>query len=435
MSSVLNFLNDNQVNYVPSTDSDVLISCFNKLDHKNGDLNPSLSVNADKGYFKCWSCKISGNFAQLMAGLGHYKDINSYIKHYDKSKLQYDINTLKTQSSDVIDIPGVGKFYKDKTDTRDNSDSIIKSRKINVTPEISDLSMRVLSEDGTPEERRKLIMLLEENRMQKFEIPEKFYRIKYLEYLCERGLPSTFCENNEVYLNRENNKYFALPIKNFNGDTVNLLNISFSRETTPRMFSEIKHMSNPILGFNDIEYNRDIYIVEGWLDYLKLKSMGYNCFPTLGNKFNYFHNSIVQRCTANKFFIFDNDVPGVSMLEDTLTFISRSDTDWFGVFLNPNEFKDVGDIELLRIPVEIKQAVIEPLLTFKKYKILLGVEKYNASKKTIHSDGYSLRSDPFFADVRSCSGERNKGNSEPGSGTGTKLPVKLKREVQLSYPW
>lgn len=429
MSSVLTFLNDAGINYTPSTENDVLVSCFNKQDHKNGDKNPSLSVNIEKGYFKCWSCKISGNFAQLMGGLGHFHDINNYIKGYDKSKLKYDINTLKSQSSDIINIPGVGKFYKNK-DSNDNDDLLINSRKINVNDEILKLSQLVTSGNGTIEDRKKLIELMESTRLNQFKIPENYQKVNYLEYLCERGLPNNFCTKNEVYVNKANNKYFALPIKNFRGDTVNLLNISHSRETTPRMYSEIKN-SNPILGFNEIDYKKDIYIVEGWLDYLKMREAGYNCFPTLSNHFNNFHFSILQQCSGNKFFIFDNDVPGVSMLEDVLNYISRSDSDWYGLFLDPRQYKDIGDVDLLRIEYELKNSVVEKLLTFKKYKLLLGMEKYNANKKIIHSDGYTLRSDPFFTDIRKSCGERDK--ETPGRSFVESSGVN--RESKFGYPW
>lgn len=429
MSSVINFFNDNDINYFQATETDVKISCFNKQDHKNGDQDPSLHVNMEKGYFHCWSCHISGNFAQLIAGLGHVNQINSYLKGYDKSKVKYDIATLKNQGSDVINIPGIGKFYKNKVE-ESKEGALLSSRKINVTEEISKLSQLVLSGQGSIDDRKKLISLIEADRLNSFKIPEKFQRVNYLEYLSERGLPHNFCQEHEVYTNRENSKYFAFPIKNFKGDIINLLNISFSREATPRMYSEVKAAS-PVLGFDAIDYTKDIYIVEGWLDYFKLKVSGYNAFPTLGNHFNQFHYSILQQCSGKKFFIFDNDVPGVAMLEDALTYISRSDTDWYGIFLNPRLYKDVGDIELLRVTYELNNSVVEPLLTFKKYKLLLGMEKYNANKKIIHSDGYTLRSDPFFTDIRPGRGERNETIIKPSFDKSGRS----ERKMQLGYPW
>jgi hypothetical protein len=429
MSLVIDFFNNNNINYFQATETDIKISCFNKKDHKNGDQNPSLYINIEKGYFHCWSCHISGNFAQLIASLGFIDQINFYLKGYDKSKLKYDIETLKNQGSDVINIPGIGKFYKIKTEENKEISSIL-SRKVNITEEIDKLSKLILNGGGTLEDRKRLIYLIEEGRLGTFKIPEKFQRVNYLEYLSERGLPQNFCQKYEVYINKENSKYFALPIKNFKGDIINLLNISFSKETTPRMYSEVK-LTNPILGFDKIDYNKNIYIVEGWLDYLKLMVSGYNAFPTLSNHFNQFHYSIVQQCSGKKFFIFDNDVPGVSMLEDVLNYISRSDTDWYGIFLNPHLYKDVGDIELLQIPYELNNSPIEPLLTFKKYKILLGIEKYNANKKIIHSDGYTFRGDPVFTDIRPYSGKRNEKNIKSNFDTGGKSS----REMQLGYPW
>ena len=45
------------------------VSCFNEFGHKGGDKNPSGSVNLDYGYYRCFSCELSGDGYEILREL------------------------------------------------------------------------------------------------------------------------------------------------------------------------------------------------------------------------------------------------------------------------------------------------------------------------------------------------------------------------------
>lgn len=391
MSKVIRFLEDHKISYI-DTPSGIRISCFNKSGHKRGDLNPSLSIHHEEGFFHCWSCDISGSFPQLIAALGFADEIGNYTGLDPNKYRNLNIEDLKSYTN-RISIPGLGEFiHKLKYDKKIYN--FITSKKF---PHVVNLDFDIYKED-TYENRMKIIKLLQENDKEFVVNENEFYRVEILDYLLERGLPDVFQRKLEIYLSKKNSKYFYIPIYNIFGKKRTLMGVSFYRDVNPRMYF-VSGISNPLLGLDTIDKNKDIYIVEGWLDYLKLRAVGFNSIALLGNSFNSYHYSLLSSFKGKKYFIFDQDIGGFNQLKKVLNFISSSDMDWVGIFLNYHLYKDIGDIDVVRLYEELNNSDYISLPIIKIYLFLLGGIFYAKNRKEFSDLGYTFRSDDLFNEL------------------------------------
>lgn len=445
-NNVLGFLKDKGIKHVQKG-PDLYVSCFNKRDHKRGDINPSLGVDGDTGVFYCWSCHVRGTFPQLIAAYGYVGEVSQYSEYKSKRRIVYDIDSLKGNGG--INIPGIGKFMEKVKDySLENSREYLESRKISLSEDERQLSDRIISAEYARGDRLSYIEKIDSINLEGISIPESLHRVSYIEYFSERGLPSNFCEHTEVYLAPKyveipqyksfvSPKYFYIPVRGVTNNIRTIMGVSFNKTEVPRMYHVGPKISYPLLDLNKIRYDDDLYIVEGWLDHYKLQVMGYNSFPTLSNVFNFFHYTLVNQIPPDKrvFFVFDQDVAGYHMMKDILKFTSRSTKNWYAVFLPHHKYKDVGDIELLDIPLELGSAKVISLYQIKKYMILLGAEKYNGSKEILNSDRYSFRSDSIYQEFGTeHSGSGDEDLIEEGPRIWEELPVEKKRENEFGGP-
>ncbi|MEO0074873.1 MAG: hypothetical protein ABIK31_02050 [candidate division WOR-3 bacterium] len=391
MSKVLQFLQDHNIPYQDTT-SGIRISCFNKIDHKRGDLNPSLSIHPQEGYFHCWSCGISGSFPQLIAGLGLFSEIEYYAGVDGNKYRNITIEDLKKISNRIY-IPGLGEFVL-KLEFNRKKDAYIKSKKFTGSPSVE---FDIYKEDSL-ENRLKLIQLTQENKNEYIPPSNEFVKVDRIEYLYERGIPESYQKQLELYVSKKTNKYFFIPIYNIFGKKRTLMAISYDKNISPRMFF-VDKVSNPMLGIESLQKDTDVYIVEGWLDYLKLKCVGLNAVALLGNSFTINHYSILHSVRGKKFFIFDQDVGGVANLKNILKFVSISDLDWVGVFIDYRRYKDIGDINVVKIIDELDKSDYIPLTIVKNYLVLLGSLVYAKKREEFDIDGYTLRSDHIFSEL------------------------------------
>lgn len=391
MNKVSQFFIDENIPFEDLT-SGFRIRCFNKEGHKRGDLNPSLSVHPEKGFFNCFSCKISGSFPQLVGALAGKDKIKHYCGNSVSDSIKYDIETLNNPSNKIV-IPGLGVFIKSVENEKvNNFSAVASSRKFSGFVE-KDTSFYV---QNSFEKRMKMIKLIEGDK-DFFIVPDKYYKVDYLEYLYRRGLPHNFCKKYDVFLSNENDKYFYLPIYNVFNQIRTLYGFSFEKEQDPRSYT-IKSISNPIMGIESVNKDQDIYIVEGWLDYFKLKVLGYNVIATLSNSFTSFHYSFINSFKGNKYFLFDQDKGGTQQVKQVCKFISTSDTSWYGLFIDYKLYKDVGDVDLFMIDSVLNSAKKIAICKIKEYILLLGAQKLHEERDNLQSNGYTLRSNPIFTE-------------------------------------
>ena len=388
-SKVVQFLVDHDIPYI-DTSSGLRISCFNKSDHKRGDLNPSLSIHPVDGYFHCWGCHVSGSFPQLIAALGYRSEIKKYTG-LSLRNINIDISHLKKESN-RLSIPGLGVFIQNNREDMVFYEKYVKSKKFTkLLPNRYDIY-----ENDSFEKRLELINRISDNSSE-YVPPSDFYRVEILDYLSERGIPVAFQRTLELYLHRNNQKYFYMPIYNVFRKRRSLLAISFNRETDPRMYF-VNKISSPILGLETLNREKDVYVVEGWLDFLKMKCMGYNSIALLGNSFTAVHYSVLSSVSGKKYFVFDQDVGGVQNLKRLLKFVSITDSDWIGVFIDYKRYKDIGDIEVLDIPKELLRSNFIGVSLLKNYIVILGGTLYGYRKEEFDFDRCTFRGDTFFAE-------------------------------------
>jgi hypothetical protein len=447
MNDVLGFFKDKGIRYVQKG-SDLLVSCFNKRDHKRGDLNPSLGVDSETGIFYCWSCHVRGNFPQLIAAYGYRNEVHRYAPDTPKKRIIYDIDSLKRGSG--ISIPGIGRFIEKVHNHAEERDRLyLQSRKINLGGVEKELSDRITSGEGSIADRLEYIRRVDNIGVVDMQIPEGLYRAKHVEYFSERGLPVNFCDHHEIYLAKQELKlpqynsflsprYFYIPIRGVLGNIRSFMGVSFNKKETPRMYYIGPPMSFPMIDLGNINFNKDFYVVEGWLDHYKLQVLGYNSMPTLSNSFSTLHFSLLTNVPEEKnvYFVFDQDVAGYKMMLNVLNYVSRTTTNWYAVLLPHLRYKDIGDIDLLDIPFELDKSIKYPLYQIKKFIIMLGAEKYNGSKEVLNSDRYSFRSDTLYQEFGiEYTGSGNKRTSKTGSRLWEELPVEKKRKDEPSNPW
>jgi hypothetical protein len=389
---VLQFLTNNNIPFIEKS-SGLHVSCFNKLEHPNGDTNPSLSVHPEEGYFHCWSCNVSGSFAQLIAAFGHTGSIKEYVGYVPKN-LKYDISTLK-QNESKISFPGIGVMYLEEKS--DRLPAYVTSKKFSGER----FKEKIFGEDSLAGrlERIKRIegekVALDLNDI----AGERFERLLQSDYLESRGLPSLFCQQNEIYKSVKNTKYFYIPMYSITGDLRSLVGVAYDKKNTVPPMYYVTNISNPILGFDTLSDDKDLYVVEGWLDYLKMRLCGYSVVPLLSNAFTAYHYSLCSSVKKNVYFIFDQDKGGYTTMKTILAdYISSTTTNWYGIFLDYSRYKDIGDVDLLNIPETIAESTCYKLVTIKKYISLLGAEKFYETFENYKSDGYTFRSESVFTE-------------------------------------
>lgn len=447
MNNVLGFFKDKNIRHVQKG-SDLLVSCFNKRDHKRGDQNPSLGVDSETGVFYCWSCHVRGVFPQLIAAYGYINEVQHYAPGTPKrQRIIYDIDSLK--SGEGISIPGIGRFLEKHADkSLENSRKYLESRKITLGEHEKQISQKILQGSDSIQDRVDYFSRVEGDLGKSdFVLPDQLVRAKHVEYFSERGLPTNFCDHQEVYLCDKELKlpayssflsprYFYIPIRGVLGNLKSVMGVSFDKKTEPRMYHIGPPISFPVLDLDKIKFDKDLYVVEGWLDHYKLQTLGYNSLPTFSNIFGTIHFTVTNRVTANVYFVFDQDVAGYKMLQNVLNYVSRTTTNWYAVFLPHTRFKDVGDIDLLDIPLELGKAVKYPLYQIKKYLIMLGAEKYNGSKEVLNSDRYTFRGDSLYQEFGAEHfGSGDQDSAEQGPRIWEELPVEKKRENESRSPW
>lgn len=391
-SRVLQFLLNNDINFIEKA-SGLYISCFNKAEHPNGDTNPSLSVHPEQGYFHCWSCKISGSFPQLIASLGHEGSVKDYLGYVPK-RLKYDIETLKRNES-KISFPGIGYLYKEEG--LGKMPVYANSKKF-----IGDQFESAIYTDDSLEGRLERIRRIEGDS-DVFDLTKvagaKFERLEQSDYLTSRGLPSLFCKQNEIYQNLNNPKYFYIPMYSITGKLRSLVGVAYDKKNTVPPMYYVTNLSNPVLGLDTLSDDKDLYVVEGWLDYLKMRLCGYSVIPLLSNTFTPYHFSLCSAAKKNVFFVFDQDKGGYTAMKTILSdYLSTSSTSWYGIFLDHEKYKDVGDIDILNIRKEIAVSPTYKLVTIKKYISLLGAQRFYETFENYQSDGYSFRGESVFTE-------------------------------------
>lgn len=400
-SRVLQFLTNYDIPFIEKS-SGLHVSCFNKAEHPNGDTNPSLSIHPDEGYFHCWSCKVSGSFPQLIAAFGHEGSLKDYLGYVPK-RLKYDIATLK-QNESKISFPGIGYLYKEESS--DKLPGYVNSKKFR-----GEQFQEPIYANDTLDGRLERIKRIE-GETSTFDIQNvvgaKFERLLQSDYLESRGLPSRYCQNNEVYKNLNNTKYFYLPMYSITGQLRSLVGIAYDKKTTVPPMYYVSALSNPVLGLDTLSDDKDLYVVEGWLDYLKMRLCGYSVIPLLSNSFTAYHFSLCSTVKKNVYFIYDQDKGGYMTMKTILAdYLSSSTESWYGVFLNAERYKDVGDIELLTLCREIESAPTYKLVIIKKYISLLGAERFYETFENYKSDGYSFRGESVFTEfAKEYSGAR-----------------------------
>jgi DNA primase len=279
----------------------------------HNDMHPSFVVNPDKSIFKCFGCNASGNifnFIMLINNISWIEafkmlsaqsgiNIQQYYKYSfvnDKDRLlhildkaatyyhNYLINNRNDKTQNAIKY-----LYK-----RGANNEIIKKFKIGFAPNNYLIKDTLIKDNYTM------------NDLQKAGIIGKFNEKNYFEYMSKR---------------------IVFPIYNINGRVVAFggrifdCNIRSKYINTPEtlVYSKSKHLYGFFQALPHILKNKNIIIVEGYMDVLILhKFKMYNTVAILGAAFTQEHAKLISRYSKSVTLILDSDNAGIQTTQKAL---------------------------------------------------------------------------------------------------------------------
>lgn len=262
------------------------------------DHNPSLSVSPDKQIYTCFVCGASGN-------------VFSFVKDYENisfpesvklvgEKIGHNI-TYKTSENkinkdyyDIMDM--ANKYFLNNLKSKDGINAKEYLYKRNLNDEIiNEFNIGVSFND---------------NNLSKLLISKK-----YLEkHIIEIGLANKTDNLYDVFRNR-----IIFPIRNDKGQVVAFSGRIYNNEDTNKYINSkesiIFKKSNTLFNYdkakNEVKKSKEIYIVEGFLDVIRMSFIGVkNVVATMGTAFTKDHALLLKKLNVKITLLMDNDDAG-----------------------------------------------------------------------------------------------------------------------------
>lgn len=340
---------------LPNGESKVLC-CF------HDDKNPSLSINFEKGIYKCWSCGATGDYITFVIEKGlavNEEGQNNYVKalHYLAK-----INNIPLEYNDAV----YNKKY--------NETQTLKSKLFEINAIATTYYQQQLKSNKPQQYLQK--RGISQDAVTKFSLgyaPNAWTTL--LDYLKNKytSLDDNLIRQSGLFIyNDKNNNYYdrfrdrlIFPIKNTRGQVIGFGGRTLSSEDSRKYINSPK---TPLFNKGEVLYNlgeakthikksKSVIVVEGYIDAISLFINGYkNVVATMGTAVNTESFKELSSIAEKIYLNLDSDdagvaaidklLPAAARLKDTETRIvqlSVKDADEFFKSHPPEKYQEVLD--------------------------------------------------------------------------------------------
>lgn len=288
------------------------------------DKNPSLSINADKKVYNCWSCPAKGNIISFVQQCEKYFN-QSDCTFNEAVKIICSIMNIDYKSLFVEDL--------DSTEVDNNIDEIT-------------------TEDISEQE------IFQESVLDRF-------HLKYHKYFENRGFQLKTLKYFEMGFGVQGSDVdrCIFPIRNATKQLIGWTGRTVLQDTNPKWlhqpsgrFRKELSLFNIDKAFSSIYLSQEVYVVESVGNNMRFYEAGYeNCVAILGSKMSDYQARLLSVYASNIYLCLDNDMSGIEGTKIAIEKLSQYDVKVFVAkydfgYVNGNA-RDFADVK----PEDLKQ--------------------------------------------------------------------------------
>jgi DNA primase len=306
--------------------------CFNKQMHKHGDSNPSLSFTSKNGigFFKCFSCGVSGSIIDLLAGVKGI-DTKEAIKEIKQMYGGGDFTpaVVKPRLPEVAEVRVADKGVRD---TYNKLYTICSKHGLGDIKDYLTGDKRGLTEDTIKEFR-----LFAINKPQ--EVIKELKEVCSIEELLTAGLFDKGSRG--VYFKF---KDYPIVIPYIEGGDIVYIKARRLDSKQPK-YMQVKGLSIPLFNrdiLKTMDKAKPLYICEGEFDTMITAQNGFNAVGVVG--VNGLKQEIVRELVGfNVYLAFDNDTAGQVAIKEVANKLILGGVNVLGQTDLPEGVKDLTD--------------------------------------------------------------------------------------------
>ncbi len=377
------------------------------------DKNPSMSINAVKGFYHCFACKAGGDvfkFVQEFERVGFGEAVER-VASYCNFTLNYT-STKNAASREIYEVlPLLNAFYKQNLSKHQNALKYLYSRAL------SDEDIRKFELGFAPSSNETLRLLHNEKISRQNALECGAVKFSAEQNERERGFGgANFAANSPTsefkgcyasFINR-----ISFPIYDYKGLLIGFGGRTLDAENKAkyvnspqcRIFDKSRVFYGINLAKESIAKQREMIVCEGYMDAIAFHKAGLNnAVAVLGTALTEQHLPLIKRCEARVILCFDSDSAGFNAAMRSAFLLSTHKIDGKVIALQGG--KDAAELvaaglskqlfEALERGVELAEFYIRGLLRDKalqtpldKQKALEAVQKYTFALEPLVAQGY-----------------------------------------------
>ena len=372
------------------------------------DKNPSMSINAVKGFYHCFACKAGGDvfkFVQEFERVGFGEAVER-VASYCNFTLNYT-STKNAASREIYEVlPLLNAFYKQNLAKHQNALKYLYNRAL------SDEDIRKFELGFAPSSNETLRLLHNEkiSRQNALECGAVKFSAEQNERQGGFGGGADFSEFKGCYASFINRISFPIYdykglLIGFGGRTLDSENkAKYVNSPQCRIFDKSRVFYGIHLAKESIAKQREMIVCEGYMDAIAFHKAGLNnAVAVLGTALTEQHLPLIKRYEARVILCFDSDSAGFNAAMRSAFLLSAHKIDGKVIALQGG--KDAAELvaaglskqlfEALERGVELAEFYIRGLLRDKalqtpldKQKALEAVQKYTFALEPLVAQGY-----------------------------------------------
>ncbi|AKF40922.1 DNA primase [Mycoplasmopsis canis] len=296
------------------------------------DNTPSFTVSPSKKIYKCFACSESGNvitFIKNHLGKNYLETLDYFSKElsldFDLSQMNKKVETRSEEELEILEVLKItNSFYKVKVFNNKDAQEYLKKRNL------LDSELRKTFNIGFAPGNELYKYLSESSKFSD-------------DVIYKSGLITS--DFKELFWNR-----ITFGIKNSQGEIVGFSARALNNEIKPkyinspetRLFNKSKILYNYDNARNSIEKNKEVYIVEGFMDVIALYKAGIeNAVALMGTALTNDHVRLINKYSVILFL--DKDSAGISATIKSIKTLLANNVS--NIFVSVNSFeKDADEI-------------------------------------------------------------------------------------------
>lgn len=267
------------------------------------DHNPSMSISPEKQIYTCFVCGASGNVFNFVMNYEKISFIEAVKKVAELSGISLDVQVKEKQKPEtkydkyykMFEI--VNKYYQNNIKTVYGKGAVSYLNKRNITDDII--------------KEFEIGLSLNDNAVAKF-LKEKNYKKDELVDIGICGVKDNYTY--DIFRNR-----IMFPLHDANGQAVGFSGRTYNGEADSKyvnskesvIFKKGKLLYNYKRAFEHARDKRQIIVVEGFMDVIRLYTIGIkNVVATMGTAITKEHVDLIKKLSKNVVLCFDGDKAG-----------------------------------------------------------------------------------------------------------------------------